>query len=33
MVKHLISGLKTAMAYTGSADIRDMIENAEFVRK
>jgi IMP dehydrogenase len=33
MVKHLISGLKAAMAYTGSADIRDMIEKAEFVRK
>ncbi len=33
MVKHLISGLKTAMAYTGAADIRDMIEKAEFVRK
>ena len=33
MVKHLISGLKAAMAYTGSEDIRDMIEKAEFVRK
>lgn len=33
MVKHLVTGLKTAMAYTGSADIRDMIEKAEFVRK
>ena len=33
MVKHLIGGLRAAMAYTGSEDIRDMIEKAEFVRK
>lgn len=33
VVKHLINGLKAAMAYTGSEDIRDMIERAEFVRK
>jgi len=33
MVKHLITGLRAAMAYTGSQDIRDMIERAEFVRK
>ena len=32
-VQNLVSGLKSAMAYTGSADIRSMIENAEFVRK
>jgi IMP dehydrogenase len=32
-VNHLVSGLKSALAYTGSADIRAMIENAEFVRK
>ena len=32
-VQHLVSGLKSAMAYTGSADIRTMIETAEFVRK
>ena len=33
IVQYLIGGLREAMAYTGSADIRDMIENAEFVRK
>ena len=33
VVQHLIGGLRVAMAYTGSADIRAMIENAEFVRK
>jgi len=33
VVKHLITGLKAAMAYTGSEDIRDLIEKAEFVRK
>lgn len=33
MVKYLIAGLKAAMAYTGSEDIRDLIEKAEFVRK
>jgi IMP dehydrogenase len=32
-VKHLVTGLKTAMAYTGSEDIRDLIERAEFVKK
>ncbi|MBU6475977.1 MAG: IMP dehydrogenase [Alphaproteobacteria bacterium] len=32
-VQHLVAGLKAAMAYTGSADIPAMIENAEFVRK
>ncbi len=32
VVQQLILGLKTAMAYTGSKDIRAMIENAEFVR-
>jgi IMP dehydrogenase len=33
MVNHLIKGLKAAMAYTGSEDIRDLIEKAEFVKK
>lgn len=33
MVKHLITGLRAAMAYTGSENIRDLIENAEFVRR
>jgi IMP dehydrogenase len=32
IVQHLVTGLKSAMAYTGAADIRTMIENAEFVR-
>ncbi len=32
MVRHLVGGLKSAMAYTGSNDIKTMIENAEFVR-
>lgn len=32
VVRHLVNGLKTGMAYAGSADIRSMIENAEFVR-
>lgn len=32
VVNHLLAGLKTAMAYTGSADVRAFIENAEFVR-
>ncbi|MFH1159159.1 MAG: IMP dehydrogenase [Pseudomonadota bacterium] len=32
MVRHLVGGLKSAMAYTGSKDIPAMIENAEFVR-
>lgn len=32
VVQQLIIGLKAAMAYTGSKDIRAMIENAEFVR-
>lgn len=31
--RHLVSGLKSAMAYTGSKDILSLIENAEFVRK
>jgi IMP dehydrogenase len=31
-VAQLVSGLKTAMAYTGSEDVRMMRENAEFVR-
>jgi IMP dehydrogenase len=33
MTTHLLSGLKFAMAYTGSKDIKSMIENAEFVYK
>jgi IMP dehydrogenase len=33
MTAHLLSGLKFAMAYTGSKDIKSMIENAEFVYK
>jgi IMP dehydrogenase len=33
IVRHLVDGLKEAMAYTGSADIRSMIETAEFVKK
>jgi len=32
MIQHLVGGLKSAMAYTGSNDIKAMIENAEFVR-
>ncbi len=32
-VKHLVAGLKAAMAYTGAADVPAMIENAEFVRR
>ena len=32
VVKNLIGGLKSALAYTGSPDIRAMIENAEFIR-
>jgi IMP dehydrogenase len=32
VVNHLISGLKIAMAYSGSPDIRTLIDNAEFVR-
>ena len=31
-ISHLVGGLKSAMAYTGSKDISTMIENAEFVR-
>lgn len=33
IVQDLVGGLRMAMAYTGSADIRALIENAEFVRK
>lgn len=32
MVNQLVSGLKTAMAYTGSKDITALRENAELVR-
>jgi IMP dehydrogenase len=32
-VQYLVEGLKSAMAYTGSRDIKSMIENAEFVHK
>ena len=31
-IRHFVGGLKSAMAYTGSNDIKAMIENAEFVR-
>lgn len=32
MVNQLVTGLRTAMAYTGSKDLRDLRELAEFVR-
>lgn len=32
VVKHLVAGLRDALAYTGSKDIVDLHENAEFVR-
>ncbi len=32
VVQHLVGGLKAAMAYTGSRDIRALIDNAQFVR-
>jgi IMP dehydrogenase len=31
-VEHLLSGLKTAMAYAGAKDIKSLAENAQFVR-
>lgn len=32
VVRHLTDGLKTAMAYSGSKDVKALIDNAEFVR-